>query len=120
MIHLRTRSDFIEFIQVAAPYPAVRRAILQDGVEVLGTFGRTHSIDRAVMLARVTSRAGKSWIVVLKFWPSPNVIIKTEDDIDWSAWLGNEHPGKFMAGDKPYLYEDLKWQSQKSSASKKW
>ena len=118
MIHLRTRSDFIELIQIAAPYPAVRRAILQDGTEVLGAFKRTHSIDDTVILARVTSRAGKSWIVVLKFRPNPGVIIKTEDDIDWSAWVGDEQRN-FTKGDNLDIYRTLKWQSQKSSASKK-
>ena len=118
MIHLRTRSDFIELIQIAAPYPAVRRAILQDGTEVLGAFKRTHGIDDTIILARVTSRAGKSWIVVLKFKPNPGVIIVTEDDIDWSAWIGDEQ-SNFTRGDNPNTYRTLKCKSQKSSASKK-
>ena len=107
-IHIQNRSDLIDSIEKHELYPCIRRAISDDGIEILGKFKKMKNINQSVILARVRSRFDRVWIIALAVIPKPRVLICQEEDIDWSTWLGDEHPNSFLAGDRPNIYRKLK------------
>ena len=108
-LHLTSRSDLIDFLEGHVTPPSIKRGISEDRIEVLGMFSGIGRVEHRAILTRISSKFGKIWIVALILFPrSPITAVYLEENIDWSAWLGDEHPDSFLAGDNPDVYRELK------------
>ena len=100
---LQTRTHLLEYIKEHAPRSAVRRAIDEGQVEVLGAFSALPPHTDPGFIVVVTSKHGKSWPVAVaidEIKHTYRVVIL--DDIPWSNWdgkLGRYHP--VHDGDSP-------------------
>lgn len=103
---LRTRTQLIEYMKAHAPRTAVKRAIDEGRVEVLGSFAALPPHTDPGFIVLVTSKHGRQWpvaVAVNQVKHTYRVLIL--DSIPWSLWDGKlerDHP--VYDGDTPDTY----------------
>jgi len=104
---LQTRTQLLEYIKDHAPSSAVRRAVDEGQVNVLGAFASLYPHTSPGFIVEVTSRHGRTWpvgVVVEQVYHSYRVVIL--DQIPWSHWDGSPDRGHpVIDGDNPLRSE---------------
>ena len=109
MIHLRDRTDIIEFIEAHAPSGSIRGAMqTAKNVEFYGFFNWLPRVACPGWLVRIQRGAYVSYVSIVyrKDRPRPKVVelLIHREDIPWDKWDDN----RIVCGDRPNIYQELK------------
>ena len=108
---IRNREHLLEWLETAAPYRFIRRAMFETGVEFLGGFREVppYSTDPGGII-RGRAKFGTEWILaVVPNRTDPRkrkmFILST---VPWLFWCGGTHENKLYQGDHPEIYKGLR------------
>lgn len=116
-MHIRTRNNLIEWLEINAPLRAIARAVQEGQVENLGTFEQVVPGSRPGWIVKVASRFNKIWYVAVQV-SGHGFKAKVIDTVPWKFWIGEFADNKLYQGDKPLQYKELRdakatWQTEK-------
>ena len=109
-LHIRNRSDLIEYVYGHAPYNAIARAMDEGKVENLGGFiADPLYLNDDGYVIRVKSRAGKEWLLAISGVTNKITIVSK---VPWENWIGTGMRDSLFAGDFPNKYEKERQDAQ--------
>ena len=113
MIHFRSKSDIIRWLEKHCPRKAIVRSL--NNAELLGGFDPIPPTTRPGWIVRVTSifDEKRQWIVaIISRKDIPTCEIRILNKVPWKNWIGQGHWWRPICGDKPWLYRALKEKSK--------
>lgn len=101
---IRTRYELIDYVAARAPSNALRRAMKEGHVDVLGGFTAPGGFPMLIMQA--TGRGGQQWTVGLEIREEERrYSVKLLDRVPWLHWDGNSTGRRpLIDGDRPKRY----------------
>ena len=122
MERLRTRNDIMEWLEEHAPYPSIKRAVVEGTTELLGVFDKiTSKNGRMAWIIKVTSKHNRVWYVAI----IPDGFhhcfrCRETSEPSWEYWMGDivngglgESGPPLYVGDNPKQYKELKDDAKK-------
>ena len=104
---IQTRTHLLDFIQRNAPSSAVRRAVNEGRVNVLGAFASLPPHVHPGFIVNVTSKHGRTWpVCVLVNDIRHRYEVYILDQIPWSLWEGGNTT--LYAGDNPVDAQNMR------------
>lgn len=109
-MHIRTRNDLIEFLEINVPRKAIVRAMQEGQVEVYGAFEQIPPSPDPGWIVGVTSKFNKTWYIVIQvnFHTLGLFKIWIIDYVPWKFWVGEFANNKLYRGDNPKQYKELR------------
>lgn len=120
MERLRTRNEIMEWLEEYAPYPCIRRAVVEGTTELLGVFRNIQPSGTMGWIVEVTSKHNRTWHVAIQ----PNdfkhsFYCHVISELSWEKWMGDISNGDLYeggveisiplyVGDNPSKYNKLK------------
>lgn len=107
-MEIRTRNDLIAWLEDNAPYPRIKRALVEGTNENLGGFSRALPYT-AGWIVKIKGKK-KEWIVVIVAGTClgdrymPYIINK----VPWNWWEGDKSKNLLYQGDNPEEYRRLR------------
>ncbi len=120
MERLRTRNEIMAWLEEHAPYPSIRRAVVEGTTELLGVFNKMSPTGTTAWIVKVISKYDKVWYVAI----IPDSFhhcfrCHATNEPSWEYWAGdlpnlNQHivneklDTPLYMGDNPEKYKELK------------
>ncbi len=116
MERLRTRNEIMEWLEEYAPYPCIRRAVVEGTTELLGVFNKMSPTGTMAWIVKVTSKYDRVWYIAI----IPNSFhhrfrCHETNEPSWEYWMGdiddgglNKSSETLHMGDNPKQYKELK------------
>jgi len=107
-MQIRTRNNLLEWLERNAPYPCIKRALLEGKVEVLGGFKQVPPSVRPGWIVKITSKFNRIWYVAVKIQPQEKYKTYVLEKVPWKFWIGDESNNPLYQGDLSEKYKRLK------------
>ncbi len=130
MERLRNRNEIMAWLEVHAPYPSIKRAVVEGTTELLGVFRKIQPSGTMGWIVEVTSKHNRTWHVAIQsdVWKY-KLYCHVISELFWKNWMGDISNGdlyeggveisiSLYIGDNPSKYNELKRKELKNEKTK--
>ena len=121
MERLRTRNDIMEWLEEHAPYPSIKRAVVEGTTELLGVFKNIQPSGTMGWIVEVNSKHNSTWHVAIQLDNLKHrFYCHVISEVFWENWMGDIVNGglgelgpPLYMGDNPKQYKEFKDDAKK-------